>query len=222
MTDFAVELRHRCRNPRCRCKLPEPTPNPREAFCTRGCYSSFYLHRCRVCEGPIEQPKHGTRLICKKAKCQNAWKTGLGFGRFAELGRASINSNPAQEVPVNEGAVTPSRADRAWRQIAGPPPTPSQFHCATLAGSALDEVLRVEAKNRALLRAAEQDEIEANGYFTDPPEWRAVVSADGVRCFVAGADRRGSCGTMPARHGELALPDDLSIPGFLRRNGGGR
>ena len=86
MTDFAVELRHRCRNPLCRCKLPEPVANKREAFCTRGCYGSFYLHRCRVCEEPIEQPKHGTRLICKKSKCQNEWKTGLGFGRFAEFG----------------------------------------------------------------------------------------------------------------------------------------
>ena len=219
MTDFAVELRHRCRNPLCRCKLPEPVANKREAFCTRGCYGSFYLHRCRVCEEPIEQPKHGTRLICKKSKCQNEWKTGLGFGRFAELGQASINSNPAQEVPVNGSGLGASKAP--WRQVAGPPLSPSQFRCATLAGSALDEVLRIEAKNRALLRAAEQAEIEANGYFTDPG-WRAVVSADGVRCFVAGTDRRGDRMVAPLQRGELAIPDDLSIPEFLRRNGGGR
>ena len=35
MTDFAQELRHRCRNPRCRSKLPAPVANAREAFCTR-------------------------------------------------------------------------------------------------------------------------------------------------------------------------------------------
>ena len=35
-----------CRNPKCRSKLKAPTDNYREAFCTRGCHSSFYLHRC--------------------------------------------------------------------------------------------------------------------------------------------------------------------------------
>jgi hypothetical protein len=37
------------------------------------------------------------------------------------------------------------------------------------------------AKNRAALKAA--DEAAANGYFTDP-DWHAVVSPDGVKCFV--------------------------------------
>ena len=32
------ELRHRCRNPRCRMKLPTPIDNLHRAFCTRGCY----------------------------------------------------------------------------------------------------------------------------------------------------------------------------------------
>src|SRR6516225_7835340 len=53
MTEFVAELRHYCRNPRCRSKLPQPVANPREAFCARGCHSSFYLKRCLVCEGPM-------------------------------------------------------------------------------------------------------------------------------------------------------------------------
>src|ERR1700733_3071835 len=53
MVDFAeTAMRKMCRNPKCRSKLPTPTSNEREAFCCRGCYSSFYLRRCRVCEGP--------------------------------------------------------------------------------------------------------------------------------------------------------------------------
>jgi len=35
-------LRHYCRNPRCRSKLPDPVENTREAFCCRGCYRQFY------------------------------------------------------------------------------------------------------------------------------------------------------------------------------------
>jgi hypothetical protein len=34
--------RKRCRNPRCRMKLPTPVDNHHHAFCTRGCYESFF------------------------------------------------------------------------------------------------------------------------------------------------------------------------------------
>ena len=210
-------LRTRCRNPRCRCKLPMPTANLHEAFCCAGCYDSFHLHRCRVCEACIEQPRYGTRLLCRKSKCRTAWKSGIGFGRFAEA-RVAAAPNDLQETQVNRTGL--SASNPVWRQIADPPLTPSQSHCATLGGSAMDAVMRVEAQNRALLRATEQAEIEANGCFTDP-EWREVISPDGVLTFVAGtADQRGGRAGLPARHGELAIPDDLSIPEFLRRNGG--
>jgi hypothetical protein len=82
MTEFTEKLRYRCRNPRCRSKLPAPVANEREAFCCRGRYDSFYLHRCRVCEGPIEQGRGQQRLICKKAKCKSVWRSKAGFGRF--------------------------------------------------------------------------------------------------------------------------------------------
>src|SRR5262249_48255620 len=42
---------------------------------------------------------------------------------------------------------------------------------------------RIEAKNRAALKAAEQAEIEATGEFAEP-DWHEVVSPDGVRCLV--------------------------------------
>jgi hypothetical protein len=74
MTEFATDLRRRCRNPKCRLKLPEPVSNEREAFCCRGCYRSFYRHRCLICEQPMER-KTERQLVCGKRKCRNALAT---------------------------------------------------------------------------------------------------------------------------------------------------
>jgi hypothetical protein len=178
-----------------------------------GCYSSFYLHRCRVCEGPITQPKRGTRLICKKSKCRNTWQANEGFGRYA----APESSKPSQEVPIPCGSASASTPVRGWRQIAGPALTPSQLHCATLGGSATDEVRRIEAKNRAAQKVPklEETEIEANAEFTEA-NWTEVVSPDGVRCFVTKSAPSAKVITETITVATV-IPDDLSIPEFLRR-----
>jgi hypothetical protein len=129
MTDFRVELRHRCRNPRCRSKLPTPVSNEREAFCTRGCHSSFYLHRCLICERRIEQPKRGRRQICRRASCRNALQGRYSLGRYHASSNAKLISESADSIGVKD-AIKP----RPWRHVAGPPLTPSQFHCATVGG----------------------------------------------------------------------------------------
>ena len=70
MTKTSVALlvgRKRCRNPRCRQKLPRPTDNDHHAFCCRGCHASFYFNRCRVCEAPLRD-KRGGRLYCRPPK----------------------------------------------------------------------------------------------------------------------------------------------------------
>jgi hypothetical protein len=62
--------RKRCRNPRCRQKLPRPTDNDHHAFCCRGCHARFYFNRCRVCEAPLRD-KRGGRLYCRPPnKCR--------------------------------------------------------------------------------------------------------------------------------------------------------
>jgi hypothetical protein len=123
--------RHYCRNPRCRTKLAVSVSNPRDAFCTRGCFDSFYLHRCLICEAPIEQAKRGRpRLICKKAKCRAAFRSNLCLGLWV-ASSAAINSS---EVPDSIGPKPPLKPDRAWRLVAGPQLSASQFHCATLGG----------------------------------------------------------------------------------------
>ena len=80
-----------------------------------------------------------------------------------------------------------------WRQLrAGydkPAPTPLDWRCRiNVFGHGSFE--RIEAENRrvlkahlAKLRAAEEAEIEASGYFSEL-DWQEVVSPDGVRCFV--------------------------------------
>ena len=56
--------RHYCRNPRCRSKLKAPIENRHHAFCSRGCYSSFFLRRCRVCERPLDaDPMTGAKRV---------------------------------------------------------------------------------------------------------------------------------------------------------------
>ena len=94
MTDFTTKLRHYCRNPKCRSKLPVRVANEREAFCCQGCFNSFYLHRCRVCEAPIER-KTGNQRVCRKAKCRSALKANAGLGRY----HPPRNDKLIQEVP---------------------------------------------------------------------------------------------------------------------------
>src|SRR5262249_40890178 len=62
-----------------------------------------------------------------------------------------------QEVPVN-GSVFSGSKPPEWGQIAGPPLTPNQLHCATIAERPDStwrggEYERIEVKNRAMLKA---------------------------------------------------------------------
>jgi hypothetical protein len=234
LTEFAQETRHYCRNPRCRSKLSAPVSNPREAFCARGCYNSFHLHRCRVCEGPIEQPKHGTRSICKKSKCRNTWKAGLGFGRYAD----PQNANPAQETLVPQRSAAASKPDRPWHIVAGPELTLSQFHCAIVPDGPDcqwkgGEYERTEAKNGALLKAHAARAIfqpnhrPADILGGDRPMYRLLwlENAQGKKFPGSilpdpvipgmGYDRPEKLDQKPVDL--LPIPDDLSIPAFLRR-----
>jgi hypothetical protein len=94
----------------------------------------------------------------------------------------------------------------------------SQLHCATVQDGpncewSGGEYERIEAKNRAVLKEVEE--------FIEP-EWREVMSPDGVRCFVTRcrevirrvdgvpSDWRPCAPRNP-------ILDDLSIPDFLKR-----
>jgi hypothetical protein len=223
MVEFTdTALRKMCRNPKCRIKLPTPTSNEREAFCNGGCYQSFYWRRCRVCERPIEQKRDGRRRLCKKAACRNAFSRSFSGGRYLPPSAPSYPSKTPDFIEPKE-ALKP---DRAWRIIAGPALTPLQLHCATLPdGETVDgkptwgdgSYERIEAQNRkarfAHLKAAEEADIEANGYFTDP-EWHEVISPDGVLRYVT---RFRPTTTLKNFSCQKHIPDDLSVPPFLDR-----
>jgi hypothetical protein len=125
-------------------------------------------------------------------------------------------------VPVNQALFSASkRIDPpkfGWLQIAGPPLTASQLHCATLPGTAMDDAMRIEAKNRAALKAGvEEAEIEANGYFTEP-EWHEYVSPDACEKYHGRSwVTRFHSAAKPTQSAVLPIPKDLSIPAFLER-----
>jgi hypothetical protein len=142
MTDFKTETRKMCRNPKCRSKLPAPVSNAREAFCCRGCYSSFYLHRCIVCEDKIERTT-ANRKICKKSKCRNALAVGEGFGRFhansTKTYQGTKNLEPTQETLIPCGSA--SASNRVERNLSTPAAKAPHDCCAVCRSEGLDSGL---------------------------------------------------------------------------------
>jgi hypothetical protein len=192
------DLRHRCRNPNRRSKLPAPVSISRNAFCCRVCYTAFYRHRCYICEEVMER-KSAAQRVCGKGKCRSALKARTVESRF-ESNFPDISKAPAVggrsgdidasicQIESNSPDISTLKSaiktDRA-RVVAGPELSPSQFHCATVpdgpGGRWGGEFRRIEAKNKAALEAAG---IEVDGgYFTEP-DWQEVVSPDGVHCWV--------------------------------------
>ena len=159
MTDFQVELRHRCRNPRCRSKLPAPVTNPREAFCARGCHSSFYRRRCLICEREMER-KNERQLVCGKRRCRNALQARSGLGRYLP---SSDGVSPL-EKPIKPGIKSGVAGDRPWRLAAGQELSPSAFHCAAVGA---DEA--VAAINRTNARHWREHNAQAQIQRHDPP-----------------------------------------------------
>jgi hypothetical protein len=128
-----------CRNPKCRSKLKTPVSNPREAFCARGCHTSFYLRRCLVCEGPLQR-RNKTQKVCRKARCRIVWRARAGFGRYSPSTGVSLASKTLDFIDSKR----PLEPDRAWRQIAGRKLSPSQLHCGLVgANEAVAEARRI-------------------------------------------------------------------------------
>jgi hypothetical protein len=84
-------LRHRCRNPRCRMKLPEPVENLHHAFCTRGCYESFYRSRCLVCEEPMRRKGRRQRFGSGHKTCEQEYRR---FPRVYDLPKRETLPDP--------------------------------------------------------------------------------------------------------------------------------
>jgi hypothetical protein len=82
MTGTTKDVRHHCRNTHCRSKLLAPA-EPRRAFCTRTCFTSFFKNRCRVCA----EPSPNGRLHAKG--CAYAHKQNPDLYAFKKLEKPS-------------------------------------------------------------------------------------------------------------------------------------
>ena len=112
---FSETLRHYCRNPRCRSKLKAPVENGREAFCARGCHTQYYRKRCIACEQQMER-KRESQQLCGRRKCKSQFATLKALFCWGATTLALTRSTH-QETQQNQALF---RADRAWRQVAGP------------------------------------------------------------------------------------------------------
>jgi hypothetical protein len=134
-----------CRHRKCRTKLKKPVSNPREAFCSRGCHTSFYLNRCLVCEEPLQR-RNKTQKVCRKSRCRNAWRGEAGSGRYSP----STGVGSASKTPNSIGLKWAPRQDRAWHQVAGLELSASQLHCGLIGAN--KAVAENHQKNRPYWR----------------------------------------------------------------------
>jgi hypothetical protein len=125
-------VRHYCRNPRCRSKLPDPVENTREAFCCRGCYRQFYRSRCLMCEAAVER-KTGNQRLCDRRKCKNAFRASGWLGRYFEGSRGVGPQDVILDArnPIKPGISSPLKPAIRYR-LWGPKLTDQQLHLATL------------------------------------------------------------------------------------------
>src|SRR6516225_7916977 len=194
MTEFTQTLRHYCRNPRCRSKLPSPAFDPRKAFCTRGCHSSFYLKRCLVCENDKPAGSTARRKLCRRPKCEGRYRKNSAHYSFLGADTAS-----AANVPRSAQSTGIKRADfdaRPCYIVAGPKVSACVYHCATLPVDP-DIAARVNAAN-------DRDRIRREIAWCRAA--RPPIPID-----VTVQSRWEPC--VPS----VPIADDLSIPDFLKR-----
>jgi len=123
---MTAPLRHRCRNPRCRMKLPEPTENLHHAFCTPGCHASFYRSRCLVCEEDMRRKSGRQRFGSGHKTCEQEYRR---FPRVYDLPKretlpdpisCTIDSRSADSTGLKIGIERPRhRALRHWAWHSG-------------------------------------------------------------------------------------------------------
>jgi hypothetical protein len=194
-------LRVRCRNQRCRSKLPVPTDNEHKAFCTPYCYSQFYNWRCKVCEHPIQRgrrrkaPDH-----CHDRRCRGDLRRYSEAYRYPTSPVAILGSGSAHFTGVKS-----AQEGDPWVQIAGPSIDPINLmiplepaFAARLARMRGLEKVRRAAEEKALLKRHHPPVNVVGGYcFPNAPEIELSL-ADPLK---AEDDDFG----------------DLRIPDFLRR-----
>jgi hypothetical protein len=193
MTEFTQTLRHYCRNPRCRSKLPSLASDPRKAFCTRGCHSSFYLKRCLVCENSKPAGSTARRKLCRRPKCEGRYRKNSAHYSFlgADTASTANGSRSAQSTGIKSAGLD----DRPCYIVAGPKISAAVYHCATLP---VDPDIAARARVNA---ANDRDRIRKEVAWSKPrPPAPADLQSDWHPCGPS-----------------VPVADELSIPDFLKR-----
>jgi hypothetical protein len=115
------KLRHRCRNPRCRQKLPQPVENERNAFCCRGCFDGFYRVICVVCAKPRKPSRQENHAPVCSDKCRRIYHANRA--QFASpWGGQRASQNAADGPNIGSGLLLENSPDisRAKTAIASP------------------------------------------------------------------------------------------------------
>jgi hypothetical protein len=168
--------------------LPSPASDPRKAFCTRGCHSSFYLKRCLVCENDKPVASTARRIVCRRPKCEGRYRKNSAHYSFLGADTAS-----AANVPRSAQSTGIKSADfdaRPCYIVAGPKITAAVYHCATLP---VDPDIAARARDWGRIRK------EIAWSKPRPPAPKEMQS-----------DWRPCSPSVP-------VADDLSIPDFLKR-----
>ena len=198
-------VRQRCRNPRCKARLKEPAENPRDAFCCAGCEAGFYRTHCRVCEKELGDAKRNSRReLCGKRKCTNEFRSDRKraqlFSRYYPL---AATSKPGKSS-TKSTLITGTKADLGFA-----------------IGADYDrEVLRANFRanaafwnDAALIGPTDPPVNILGGYkFPNAP----VVDLNPI---LPKTEKQKFSPEQQKRFAELLaqIPDDLSIPAFLRR-----
>jgi hypothetical protein len=142
-----VDVRHRCRNPRCGIKLAQSTTDRRRAFCCPGCFELYHRNRCVVCEAKLPAGP-SNREICRRAECRAEMR------KFPQTYRWSKNGERPPRSAHKSGLKIGTRSGRPFVQIAGPELSPTALRLATLLGPEL--AVRLErARGRAWVDTTE-------------------------------------------------------------------
>jgi hypothetical protein len=218
----STPLRHFCRNhPHCRDKLKPPTDNSRRAFCCERCHAGFYKTRCIVCEKELP-PGRSDRRFCRKPSCRSRYRQNPGLFDFFEpnMGLGTGPADLSQKKSIKSKSKSALETDRAWHFVAATEARNRRLleeHFDKLDSTAIDYCARC---------GRDDDLVD---YKVDGDRWTTTCCECRTR-FSAGQQRVKS-GVPDGTPGsawtaeELArledyrgqVPDDLSIPKFLRR-----
>jgi hypothetical protein len=117
--EFVVEkVRHYCRNPRCRSKLAAPVSNPREAFCTRGCYNTWYF------PPPSPPTRRGDSVGRARARCGSIAQLLLCPLQIVVLQRERADALAG----CSKDRVAERRCHERWRRLANAAPESAARH----------------------------------------------------------------------------------------------